>query len=228
MTEFAVVILNWEELGVVRESLKALKDEPDTEIVVVDNGSLDLSRPFLAGAGVRSVLLEANRGISYARNVGIAATRAPFVMLLDGDIRYVPGSLATFKRVLDANPNFGCVGVYGREANTQDRSQAHVRFDTYDHLATDFPIAWTQYGLFRREVLITCPFDETDYFSLPGHGFEDDDLYHQMRAQGWTSAYMTGLKYYHEQSTGIKKLKEYCLPTYHDEREAQFRAKWGL
>lgn len=230
---FSAVILNWEEIGVVSESVRLLLKEPDTEVIVVDNGSLDASREFLVRQqNVRSIFLETNMGSSVARNMGISSSRAPYVFMLDGDIRYVPGSLATLKRALDLRADWGCAGVYGSTASVGDRESASQRFDEFklSQLRTNFPVAWTQYGLFRGKVFMDgCWFDETGYFGMPGHGFEDDDLYMQMKKKGWKSGHIKGaVKYYHEQSTGKVNLQKYGLPHYFNERSEQFNAKWGL
>jgi GT2 family glycosyltransferase len=227
VSAFSAVILNWEEIDVVRESVERLVAEPDTEVIVVDNGSKDGSRSALTLTGVRCLLLEENFGQSTARNMGIACTRSPYVFLLDGDILYVPGSLETFRSVLVRHKELGCVGVHGAEANCDSRQEASQSFEEWTDLRTDFPMAWTQYGLFRRSVFSQCGFDETGYFGLPGHGHEDDDLYRQMRKAGYQSGYVGGLRYYHEKSTGIANLNKYHLPPNQREREAQFREKWS-
>lgn len=226
---FAVVVLNWEELGVVRLSLPRLLAEPDTEVVVVDNGSKDGSREFLQQSGARVILLEDNLGISIARNVGIAATRAPYVFLLDGDILYVPGTLEKFKITLDLMPQLGCIGVQGSNASVESYAAASDVFPDVEGatIRTDFAVAWTQYGLFRRELLVPG-FDESDWYGKPGHGYEDDDMFWQMRQRGYLSGYIDNppLKYYHEKSTGLANLRKYRIPNRVDDREKQFNNKW--
>ena len=75
------------------------------EVVVVDDGSTDGGGDIAVGAGDRvRYLRQSNRGLSAARNVGIAATTAPFVQLLDADDRIDPEKLAMQLRVFDAVP----------------------------------------------------------------------------------------------------------------------------
>lgn len=76
------------------------------ECVVVDDGSPDhvgeAVAPFLADPRIR--LLETdNRGVSAARNRGVAASRAPYIALLDGDDLYRPEYLARTVAVLEAD-----------------------------------------------------------------------------------------------------------------------------
>lgn len=58
-------------------------------IIVVDDGSPEPAR--VDDARVTLVRNEVNAGPSAARNRGMAETRAPFVVLLDGDDRLLPG-----------------------------------------------------------------------------------------------------------------------------------------
>jgi len=65
------------------------------EIVVVDDGSTDDSGAIAARYAPRvRCLRQANRGLSAARNAGIAATSAPLVQLLDADDRLHPEKVA--------------------------------------------------------------------------------------------------------------------------------------
>ncbi len=56
------------------------QDEPDLELIIVDDGSTDGTRDWLAGLGdprVRIVAADRNGGPSAARNLGLAAARGP-------------------------------------------------------------------------------------------------------------------------------------------------------
>lgn len=72
------------------EALRTQVGAPDFEVVVVDNRSTDdlegAIRPFLeSGLQLRVVRADGHQGSSYARNRGIAAARAPYVMFCDAD-----------------------------------------------------------------------------------------------------------------------------------------------
>jgi hypothetical protein len=73
----------------------------DVELIVVDDGSTDGGGAVAQAHGAR-VLRQANRGLPAARNAGLAAARAPFVLFLDADDRLrpemLPAVLATIEQ----------------------------------------------------------------------------------------------------------------------------------
>ena len=57
----------------------------DFDILVVDNGSTDGSVEWLKEHEIPSIFLEKNTGFSGAVNVGIKASKTPYVILLNND-----------------------------------------------------------------------------------------------------------------------------------------------
>ena len=87
----------------------------EVETVIIDDGSTDpytIARlDSLAEDGWRVVRTE-NRGLPAARNLGIRATRAPFVCCLDADDRLRPDYLQKAASALEANPRAGFVTCF--------------------------------------------------------------------------------------------------------------------
>lgn len=78
----------------------------DIEIIVVDDGSLDRTAEIAAALPdprIR-VISTPNRGVSAARNRGLAECRAPYVLFLDGDDLLTPDALERMAAKLDENP----------------------------------------------------------------------------------------------------------------------------
>ncbi len=85
---------------------------PAVEVVVVDDGSTDDTPARLAAYGGRiRVVRQENRGLSAARNAGIAAATGEYVALLDSDDAFHPRKLELQMRHLAANPAVGLTGT---------------------------------------------------------------------------------------------------------------------
>ena len=85
------------------------------EIIVVDNNSSDRTAARVASyvrrepARVRYVF-ESRQGVSYGRNVGIAAAEAPIIAFTDDDNEVDPRWIASIKATLDDSPGVAAVG----------------------------------------------------------------------------------------------------------------------
>lgn len=75
----------------------------DLELVVVDDGSTDDTASVLAECNDPRLtrIHQENKGVSAARNAGIAATSAPWIALLDSDDYWMPEKLARQLHFLD-------------------------------------------------------------------------------------------------------------------------------
>ena len=105
----SVVIPTYNRLSVLPRALESVfaQDEQDFEIIVVDD-STDETQAWLASLTdprIRVIRPEQRRGVGAARNVGIAAARAPVVSFLDSDDWYLPQRLS---RALDREPDLVC------------------------------------------------------------------------------------------------------------------------
>src|SRR5215212_1699019 len=97
-------------LGEAIESVLA-QSYPNFEIVVVDDGSTDDTSEVAAYyPGVRLVRQE-NKGLSGARNVGLARSEGEYLVFLDADDRLLHEALEAHLEHLKANPE--CAFVSG-------------------------------------------------------------------------------------------------------------------
>jgi len=106
-----VVLPAYNGSQVIRTALEsALTQDVPLRIIVVDDGSTDDSADIARSYGDRvTVLTQANRGVSGARNTGLAAAQAPYVALLDQDDVWEPGKLVRQLELIEAHPDVGLI-----------------------------------------------------------------------------------------------------------------------
>jgi glycosyltransferase involved in cell wall biosynthesis len=117
--DLTAIVCTYNRSALLRESLARIvaqqSDGLRYEVVVVDNNSTDDTRQVIeriaasARCPVR-YLCERQQGVSYARNAGIAASRAPALAFFDDDVLVADDWLMRIKQALDANRNIDYVG----------------------------------------------------------------------------------------------------------------------
>src|SRR5437899_2120810 len=120
--DLAVVIVNYnagEHLERCVASVLASGGGAHCEIVVVDNDSHDGSAQAAVAAHPEARLIETeeNRGFSAGVNVGIGATTAPWILVLNPDAEVWAGTLAGMVKVAEDRPRVGLIGCLIRNAD---------------------------------------------------------------------------------------------------------------
>jgi GT2 family glycosyltransferase len=116
--EFSVVIPAFNAEATIASSVASVLSQtyPDLEVVVVDDGSSDKTAAVVARIADARVRLvpQPNRGVSAARNAGIAAARGRYVSFLDSDDLWLPSYLELAARALAATtrPGFAYTDAY--------------------------------------------------------------------------------------------------------------------
>jgi GT2 family glycosyltransferase len=110
------VIVHWQDPEDTLGCVESIAGEPDVEIVVVDNGSREPVGPLLAQRAPQATCVLSDRNLGYAggANLGIRAALergAEVVLLLNNDVRVLPGAVGAALRVLDGDPRVAVVGA---------------------------------------------------------------------------------------------------------------------
>ncbi len=101
-----VIIPTYNRGWVVQEAIDSVLDQDfrDYELIVVDDGSNDNTRQILGAYGKAiTVLQQSNRGVSAARNRGIAEAAGRLIAFLDSDDLWLPRKLTTQVNFFEEN-----------------------------------------------------------------------------------------------------------------------------
>jgi N-acetylglucosaminyl-diphospho-decaprenol L-rhamnosyltransferase len=113
--DLSVVIVNWNVRDLLQrcvESVLSSQRSITTEIIVVDNASVDGSVEMLRAEFPQTILIAnpENRGFPAANNQGIAAAQGRYVLLLNPDTEVLADALDALVQYMDAHPDVGLVG----------------------------------------------------------------------------------------------------------------------
>jgi GT2 family glycosyltransferase len=111
----AVAIINWNSGHRLRACIESvMAAAADAPIVIVDNASQDGSlRDVEAFEGkLHFVRNHVNRGFAAAVNQAFAATSTAYVLVLNPDIRVLPGTAQALEAFMDTHARAGAIGGY--------------------------------------------------------------------------------------------------------------------
>jgi len=148
-------------------------------VIVVDDGSTDPATQVVLDAlppGVE-VIRQDNRGVSEARNTGLARAATRYAIVLDADDRLAPGALATMREALDRDPGIGF--AYGSMRFFGDWKGV-LHFPPYDPYRLLYRHTIGLSALMRREVA-----EDTGGFDPDFEHFEDWELWVNALAHSW-------------------------------------------
>jgi len=130
--QFAAILVNYNAGPELERALRSIADEmagQSWQGMVVDNASVDGSATKVNQfpSDVRLIRNEANVGFARGVNQGLAATTAPYVLIMNPDCRLMAGAIAALRGVLDAQPQCAITGP--RVLNPDGSVQGSARGD---------------------------------------------------------------------------------------------------
>jgi GT2 family glycosyltransferase len=217
----SVIVVNWNGMACLGECLDSAENQsyPHIELLAVDNGSTDGSRPWLRQRCIdrwRLIELSSNQGFAGGVNAGIRASRGEFVALLNNDATADREWLSSLAACM-ADPDVGMAASKilfydrrdvidkvghlfypdglnrGRGAGETDRGQFEVCEEVL------FPDGCA--ALYRRSMLEDIGLFDEQFFAYG----DDADLGLRARWRGWKCLYSPSARVYHRHSRSLGK-----------------------
>jgi glycosyltransferase involved in cell wall biosynthesis len=161
---------------------------------VIDDGSPDdvggACALFSGDPRIR-VMLTDNGGVAIARNRAIAAARAPYLALLDGDDEYEPDYLATMLAAIEPHPDVGFVTCDATYTGLPDR--AGRRFSEFNPQSGEITLARVMrqdFHIIAGSMIRREAFDAIGGYDATLRSAEDFDLWIRILAAGWRAIWL--------------------------------------
>jgi glycosyltransferase involved in cell wall biosynthesis len=189
----SICILSWNCLNTLKKTIEILsKLKIENEIIVYDQNSNDGSTEYLDKLDIQKTLSKTNTGISFARNYMVRHSLHDYVLLLDADIVPIINSIECMYKFMANNNDFAYLGydyknytknysfstTLEKEISLKDvcllYSKDNRNLCLKKNKISQNKIALTQYGIFKKNVLLESPFPEFTPFDKEGWGCEDN------------------------------------------------------
>jgi glycosyltransferase involved in cell wall biosynthesis len=183
VTDTTVVITCFNYAGYLEEAVQsALAQEPEPRVIVVDDGSTNPDTHEILDRlpDQVEVIRQENRGVSLARNAGLARATTPFLFVLDADDRLPSGALAALRAELDRDPTVGFTYGFARFFGDWE---GILRFPPYDPYRLLYRHTIGLSALMRREVV-----ESTGGFDPGFDQYADWEFWLNALAHGWRGA----------------------------------------
>ena len=181
MPRISVIIPTYNRSRVVRDAISCVvaQTEADSEIIVVDDGSVDDTRAVVeaCGDGRVNYFYKTNGGPAGARNLGLSKAKGEYVAFLDSDDTWPEDYLEVMLSKLESNSEFGAAyspitvvhpdGTEVRSYKTPDGKSGWLTEDLFKR-----GFIWPSAAVFRFCVWENHYFDE-----LMARTSEDSDAF---------------------------------------------------
>jgi len=195
--DLSIIIVNYNTRDYLVRCIDSIMEQAgiETEIIVVDNNSTDLSTEILKQRfpEVKMIANAENAGFSRANNQAVAISGGRYLYFLNPDTEVYPGSLQAMIYYMDTHPDIGLAGT--RMVNPDDTPQESVeyRYPGQKYARNELKdlkgdIAWVLGAsmIVRRDAWVNVGGFDEDFF-LYG---EEQDLCLRLRKAGWRVGYV--------------------------------------
>lgn len=175
----SVIIPSYNRVEWLKEAIDSVlaQSYPACEVIIIDDGSTDLTRELVAGYGRQlRYFYQQNRGVSSARNLGIHAATGKYIALLDSDDLWLPSKVEAQVAIMEQQPDLRLCHteeIWIRRGVRVNPKKKHQKYGGYI-----FPYCLPLCVISPSSVLIRRSlFHEVGYFDENLPACEDYDLW---------------------------------------------------
>lgn len=224
--ELSIIVLNYNTVDLLKKCLQSIffnEHQTPCEVLVVDNNSRDGSAKTVRREfpNVDLIANSTNRGYARAVNQALKVSQGEYILILNADIRLLPGAIDELKKFMDIHQEAGIVGakLLNPDGTLQYSCRTFYALRTIlyrrtilaklfpqsriirEHLMTDWDhsdvreVDWVLGSclMVRREAIRDVGMMDERYFLY----FEDVDLCYRMKRGGWKVYYLPQARMIH-------------------------------
>jgi GT2 family glycosyltransferase len=222
-------------------SVLALTEYPELEIICVDNGSCDGTKEYLSALAqtnraIRVVRNESNLGFAAGNNLGIRAARGEFIILLNNDTYVTRGWVRDLIRPLQLYPDIGLTGPLTNMAGNEQK--VAINYSNMSEMAQ----VSSAFTASRRRALYPCRSLAFFCVAIPravldtvgeldesyGRGyFEDDDYCRRVQEAGYRLVICDDVFVHHHHSASFGQIGNSARAALMKRNRRIFERRWG-
>lgn len=195
-------------------------------IYAVDNSSADKSIETTRSLGATVYALSENIGFGSACNLGASKVREPLVLFANPDVRLTVDVVGAMATALESDAGLFAVAPMLRTGSGEvaQKDQNHI-LDGTASASSPSCLSGACFLVRKNAFMALGGFDERLFLF-----FEEDDLFHRARAQGWRLKILDGLIVEHRHGASSKpSLRVAWLKAFHTVASRLYIAqKYGL
>lgn len=244
----SVVVLTYNNLAFTKACLHSIEIHSDyraLEVIVVDNASSDGSPEFLrawaaehspAGHARRLILNDSNLGFAAGNNVGLAAARGEYLVMLNNDTFVTPGWVRSMRAHFERDEGLGLLGPVTNNIGNEARIEiGYTDMDQMVEASGEYTRCHAGMELSLEVAAFFCVMLRRDVHAAVGDldeafgmgFFEDDDYCRRVRERGWRIACAEDVFVHHHLSASFDALKAEERRALFERNKAVYEAKWG-
>ncbi|TNE74300.1 glycosyltransferase [bacterium] len=217
-------------LGLLENALESLAnviDRDRTEVIIIDNASLDETYALLEEIEQRKsfrlqvITNRANKGFAASVNQGIEAAQADFVLIMHNDIKVENDILYELSLVFETHPDAGAVAPLLSASLVQEQDKSSLSEAYVDDI-----VALKQLDSACLMIKKSDGFRFDEQFGLAY--FDDVDFCEQLLAAGKKLYLNTQVEVHHDYGMTAGMMGLSPVSDYYALNLARFNKKWGL